>query len=130
MANINNFLGSGPIFPIELDINGAPIMRSGADLLSSSIKMILLWANSRILLGNFGSRYSELLEEPNDQLLTDLVTFFTFEALERWEKRIQVLGVDIISINDEKLTVSIGYIVTNSNIEEVLTFPFYRSLNF
>lgn len=127
MATID-FLGKGIIFPIELTSQGLPIIRSGPELIKSSIKMILAWpVRQRIFLGEFASRLDELLEEPNDELLKGLVEFFIMEALTTWEKRIDVLDVSVERLEPEKLDVEVKYRIRTSQIEEVLTFPLYRN---
>jgi phage baseplate assembly protein W len=125
---ISNFIGGGIGFPVELNSNGSVDILTGREIINSSIKMILGWESSRIMLPEFGSRYQELLEEPNDELLMDLVIFFTFEALETWEKRITVLDVIVSDLTESQMSIQVRYNITNTNLEEVLTYPFYREL--
>jgi uncharacterized protein len=127
MAQID-YLGKGIIFPIELTPQGLPIIRSGPDLIKSSIKMILMWpVRQRIFLGEFGSRIDELLEEPNDDLLKGLVEFFIVDALRTWEKRIDVLDVSVERLAPETIDVEIRYRIKTNQLEDILTFPLYRN---
>lgn len=120
------YAGSGPSFPIVLDKNGSPIMDSGESLVLSSIKMILAWPrNQRIFLSNFGANIDSLIEEPNDQLLKGLIQHFVFDSLSTYEKRIKVLDVDVSRTDPPNIQIGIIYQLSNKNISEVFTFPFY-----
>ena len=129
MGVLRNFVGIGPTFPVEIEpTTGVPLLKTGIPLTNSSIKMILGWNNSRILLGEFGSRYDELLEEPNDDILASLVRYFTIEAIETWDKRIEILDVTILEITGAELFLQVRYRITNSNLEGLFTWTFYRQI--
>lgn len=128
---IRNFIGQGLIFPIELE-NGRGKLFTGFDLLRSSIKVILSWPyNQRFLLGQFGSRLEDVLEEPNDDVLHNLVYTFVTDAIATWEKRIELVNVELIR-NDQRasssLSLSLTYRIINSQIEDNFVFPFYRKI--
>lgn len=120
------YAGSGPSFPIKLDKNGSPIIDSGEVLVLSSIKMILAWPrNQRIFLSNFGANLDNLLEEPNDQLLKGLVEHFVIDSLNTYEKRIRVISVDVFRTDPDAMKIGLVYELSNKNVSQVLTFPFY-----
>lgn len=126
----NNFIGNGLTFPIQLDSNGAPIISTGFTLVTSSIKMILGWTlRSRIFLSTFGSPLPLLLEEPNDELLRGSCEYYIYEALTRWEKRITVKNVRVNRTLPERLDVEITYNLKTTGLEEILTYPYYTSIN-
>ncbi len=126
MTSTNNYIGTGLKFPIELDAHGVPKLITGVELVSSSIKMILAWPrNQRIFLSRFGSGLEALLEEPNDQLLRGLVEYYISESLRTWEKRIRVLDVRVSRVKPESLQIELTYQISNQNISQILTFPFY-----
>lgn len=127
---VNNYVGKGLVFPIELDSNGRPILSTGFDLINSSIKIILTWSSSRIMLSEFRSLIDDLLEEPNDDLLKGLVEFYIYDNLRRWEKRIDILETSIQITEYQRMDASIKYRINNSNLEEVFTFPFYRKITY
>jgi len=129
MPSIDQYLGKGIIFPVELSPSGSAVIRGGPDLIKSSIFMILSWPkNHRIFLNEFGSRLEELLEEPNDELLKGLVEYFVIDSLRDWEKRIILLDSVIERMFVEKLDVKILYRIKASGFEDTLTFPFYRNI--
>lgn len=124
--DINDFIGTGPTFPIALDGNGSPVISGGAELVTSSIKMILAWPkNQRIFLSKFGANLENLLEEPNDQLLQGLVEYYISDGLKTWEKRIKVLDVTVVRTEPSKLNVTVTYKLSNETVSQVFTFPFY-----
>ena len=64
---------TGLAFPLVLTI-GKHTLVSGADLIQASIKIIIAWPLFvRFCEGNFGSRIHEVLEEPNDDILINLI---------------------------------------------------------
>lgn len=125
---LENFVGKGVIFPVELDTTGAPITRTGITLINSSISMILGWDNDKVFLPEFRSRIVDLIEEPNDEVLRSLVQFFIYEALTTWERRINVLDIVAEVKNSEQLDVRIEYQITNTQIQETFVYPFYREI--
>src|SRR5690348_3206299 len=126
MAVADNIVGKGLVFPIELNSTGSPVLKTGFDLINSSIKIILSWPfKHKIFLSEFGSRLAAILEEPNDDLLRGLVEHFTYEALLRWERRIEVLEVVAERRSPDSLDVLITYRIKNSGLEDTFVFPFY-----
>jgi phage baseplate assembly protein W len=124
------YLGKGIVFPIQLTGQGLPVISNGADLIKSSIFMILSCpTKQRILLPEFGSRLEEVLEEPNDDLLTGLAKHFIVDSLSKWEPRIRIIDVSIERLQEASLDIRLQYQVKISGIEDVLTFPFYKTRN-
>lgn len=126
---IENYIGKGITFPIEISSLGGPVIKTGFDLVNSSIKNILMWPrNQRIFLSQYGSPLSLLVEEPNDILLSSLASNFVTNTLKKWEKRITIIEVRVVNISAEKLDISLTYKLTKSNLEETFVFPFYRNI--
>lgn len=126
---VENYIGQGIVFPIELNTKGGIDVESGFKLINSSIKNILMWpTNHRIFLSEYGSILNMVIEEPNDFLLSSLVENFVFNTLNLWEKRIRIIETNILSVSAEKLEVSLTYRLTKSNLEETFVFPFYRNI--
>src|SRR5882757_6492467 len=106
---VRDFIGSGITFPIILT-NGRPTISSGFDIIRASIKTILAYAiGTRYFLAEFGSRLEELLEEPNDEILQNLVNTFVIDAVTQWEKRVATITTDIIKVDDISIQVNITY---------------------
>lgn len=124
------FVGGGFTLPLKL-VNGRPPIESGFELIRSSIRMILAWTyGTRFFLNEFGSRNEELLEEPTDGILASLLEDLTRDALETWEKRIEVGNVTAEkSIVDRGLIeISIAYRVRATERTETYVYPFYYQI--
>lgn len=126
MANI--FIGSGIIFPIELNESGRPDWVDDIRLIKASIQNILYWpSNTRFFNEKFGSRINELIEEPNDSIAKSLLNTFVKEAIANYEKRVTISKVDIISADDFTVNIRLRFYLRNTKIEETMIFPYYKN---
>lgn len=128
---IENFIGKGLTFPIELS-GGRGVIKSGFEVIRSSIRMILSWPYAqRFMLGEFGSRVEEMLEEPNDEISRQLIESFIKDALDTWEKRIQVLELGVENNSTEgTVMIKLRYSIVNSQLVDNFVFPFYRQIKY
>lgn len=127
MAAEQDFLGKGMHFPPTIK-GGQLAMSSGEDLIGESIIIILGTAKGeRVMRPDFGCGIQELVFAPNDTSTATLLTFHVKEALLRWEPRIEVLSVDVLSDSGEtnRLNISIEYRVKTTNVRKNLVYPFY-----
>ena len=76
--------------------------------IKESIKDILLTPlGSRVMLPEYGSRLFELIDRKiDDEFRADLACY-VIEAVERWEKRVKIDEVKLISLKDHKLNFNI-----------------------
>lgn len=126
MENPNKYIGKGLIFPIVLD-NGSPRVATGTELVRRSILTILNWNMRRYYLYEFYCRLHELLEEPNDGLLRDLIRFFVIEMIQKFETRVILMDSRVVSISDTKIEVEISYQMISTQITDSFIWPFYKS---
>ena len=128
---IENFIGKGLTFPIELS-GGRGVIKTGFDLIRQSVRTILSWPyGHRFMLGEFGSRIEELLEEPNDEVSRQLIESFIKDALSTWEKRIQVLELGVENNSTEgTVMIKLTYRIVNSQTVDNFIFPFYRQIKY
>lgn len=125
---LQNFIGQGFTIPLKLT-NGRPPLESGFDLIRSSIINIVSWAyGKRFFLNEYGSRLYELLEEPNDIILEDIVRVFVVDAINKWEKRIDLTHCSIVRTSDIKMEVTVTYQIINTKREDTFVFPFYTKI--
>lgn len=130
-SNAEKFLGNGMIFPIVLNNSGRPDIVGGKELLEASFKHIMSWAfGTRYMLGEFGTKLEQLLQEPNDLVLQTLVKHYTVDVISKWEKRVEVLEVKLESKEDTILNIKITYKVISTKQEESFIFPYYSQLKF
>ena len=73
--------------------------------IENSIKDILLTPlGSRVMLPEYGSRIYELIDRKvDDEFRADLACF-VIEAVEKWEKRVKIDEVRLMSLKDHKLS--------------------------
>lgn len=123
-------LGSGITWPITL-VNGRPPIETGKPLIQSSMKIVIQWPLfTRVMLGQFGSRINEILEEPNDNTQKQLMTTFFKDSLTMWEKRIEFIGINFEDNNMDELKVRVFYrIITQANIDSFI-FPFRKNFTY
>lgn len=125
---VADFIGNGLIFPIKLT-NGRGTIYSGFDLLRSSIRNILAFKyGTKFFSGEFGSRLNELMEEPNDEVLKNLIETFVFQAITRWEKRVSTVSSSIVRVDSATVQVQITYQIKNSQSVDNFIYPFYRQI--
>lgn len=126
---LEDFLGKGITYPFILE-NGKPPIKSGFQLVESSIKICTAWPKgTRILLAEFGSRLTHILEEQNSDVLRNLISTLFKEAVEEWEPRVEEVIVNIEEKDMHKIKVIVQYRLINSPQLETFIFPFYKTLS-
>lgn len=126
-TQLQNFIGQGITLPLIL-VKGKPQLKSGFDLIKSSIITILSWRIfTRFFLKEFGSQIDQLLEEPNDQILEDTVRVFVIDAVQKWEPRITIIQTNLFR-TDTTMDLTITCQILNTKSEETFTFPFYKKI--
>jgi len=125
----NQLIGKGMVYPIILNDQGRPDLKTGITLIRSSILIILTWPlYTRYFLKAFGSRLYDLHDEPNDQLLKSLIKRFVVDALGNWERRINLIAVEITRESFDSVTIQLTYRIIDSQETDTFTFPFYREI--
>lgn len=123
------YLGVGLKYPTEL-IGGSVQYVSGLSLVQQSITTILNTPKgTKFLLPEFGSRLRELIFEPNDEVLEDLLGTFIYEAIRDWEKRVEYIKTTFTQHNNVTFC-EITYRVLASNEVDSFVYPFYRQLKY
>tara|TARA_R110002012_G_C11345260_1_gene578852 strand:+ start:245 stop:640 length:396 start_codon:yes stop_codon:yes gene_type:complete len=123
-----DFIGSGLIFPLNIDNKGGVRPETGKALIESSFRTILATPNgTKYFLGQFKSRLNELIEEPNDSIVLSLMRTFIKEAFKKWEKRIEVYDIQY-NQGDKSIIVSIHYFIKKTKQQGTFVFPFYNNI--
>lgn len=141
-SNAESFLGSGMAYPFKL-VNGAALIVSGRELVAQDLFNLLSTdKGENFFLPERGSRLSELMFEPNDDVLATLARQFIFEAIEDWETRVKFtnatfdffdLKQDSDLVNEEsrsRVDITISFKILASNEVDSFIFPFYREIKF
>ena len=116
---------TGLVFPLKLD-SGKATLVSGAELIQSSLKIILAWPLlTRQFSSNFGSRIEEAIEDQNDNILFSLVNRFVIDSIKNWEQRITLQKINIERPSNTRLSVAISYFIKEDNIQDTFYYNFY-----
>lgn len=127
---MEQFIGNGmsvsKVFD-KLHLNTTVI--TGKDKIHDSIYTILSTKiGERFMLPEFGSKLHMVLFEPNTFVFQDLVQFYVRDALTKWERRINVLDVKVITeVEGNVVPVEITYQIANSNVVDTYVFPFHTN---
>lgn len=85
--------------------------------IEDSIKDILLTPlGSRVMLPEYGSRVYELIDRRVDESFLSDLGYFVIEAVSRWEHRVSIDRIELISLNNHKLAFRI-YFTNNQSME-------------
>ncbi len=96
--------------------------------IEESILIILGTAlGERVMRPDFGCAIHDLVFAPNNSNTHGLIIYYVTEALNKWEPRIQALGVDceLGPGQGNRVNVSIEYQVIATNNVYNLVYPFY-----
>jgi len=130
-TNLVQIIGNGINFPMEFTTSkkiGTIKESNAGERISDSIHLILATRiGERPFNPEFGSRLPELVFEPLDDGLKELLRHYTVEALSRWEKRIsidQVALTEQYEGNPNAIGITIYYSIRNSHIRGSYVYPF------
>jgi len=142
------FLGKGAKYPFAFDRVSGGVKRASSEnyylgnpavtggtleKINGAIEFILSTAlESRFFLPTFGSALNQLVFEPNDTVFADAMKVYVVDALARWEKRIVILSVDVLTTDtdrDENLSrIVVNYKVISSQVVGNYVYPFVREI--
>lgn len=124
-------IGSGLKTPDSFNLTSGRVdSNTGAERINQSICHILSTPiGFRFFLPEFGSRIHELVFEPNDYILEDMLELYVRESLTKWEPRIKVLEVrpHVIRFENE-VPINITYNLVNTNSIYNYVYPFNRQV--
>jgi phage baseplate assembly protein W len=124
------YIGQGLAFPLQVDPRGGIALATGTHDIEQAIRIILMTApGERVMRPEFGCRIHELVFAPHDAATESLAAYYVQEALERWEPRIELREVDVVTdpARDGVLLVEIRYLVKDTHDERSIVYPFYLS---
>lgn len=99
---------------------------TGFEKIVQSVHLILRTPVGTVFFNpEFGSKLPSLLFEPNDFALSDMIKHYAKEALEKWEKRIQVVRLDT-EITEDIVYLRVTFNIKGSSSEESYVFSMNR----
>lgn len=123
-----DILGSGLAFPLTVDHRGGVALARGEDDVEQAIKLILGTSpGERPMRPEFGCALHELVFDTIDAEMVGKIDGAVRVALDRWEPRIDVEGIDFdLSRMDEgTLVIDVAYRVRATSRRHNLLYPFY-----
>lgn len=121
---LKNITGVGLIFPIEIEGSGKAILDYGFPLIISDLKIFLTWfLGTRYFLGNYGTNIYQILQEQNDDIARDLITFDIKERLPNWDQRLEVVDLTFTRPIENEVLVKIKIRLKGTPVEEVFKLP-------
>jgi len=119
-------LGKGFSFPLQRGNTGYYQGTAGVTLVWHCIYQLLSTRpGERRMLPEFGSRLMDLVFEPADAQTQSLAKVYIQDALEKWEPRIQVLGISF-RIEDNSFFVELKCLIKVLHMERNFVFPFWK----
>lgn len=124
-----DYIGVAIAKPLLL-ANGAVQTTEGDNVIEQAILDILNTpVGTRPFLREYGSRIRELVFEPNDFVLRDLLTEYIREAIDAWEARATFEDIDFEQ-EDDVLNCFITVVEVQTNSPLNFVYPFYREIKY
>jgi len=125
--NSPDYIGSGFASPLQISVQGGIQLSANAPNIEESIFIILRTnIGERVYRPTFGSRLSELMYEPLNLQTLLQIRLYVEEALEMWEPRIYLRGVQTEPDPIRgKVNITIAYQPKGSFDIRSLVYPFY-----
>jgi len=105
---------------------GAIAMVAATEAVRQSLLLLLTTIpGERVMRPTYGCPLHRLIFSPNDNTTAGLAMHYVRQAIERWERRVEILGIsaDQASENPEQLLVRLDYEVRATRQRAELTVP-------
>jgi phage baseplate assembly protein W len=125
---MTDVIGTGLAFPLGIDHRGAIALAAGEDDIEQALQIILGTApGERPMRPEFGCEVHDFVFDTIDAAMVGRMDTAIRRALDRWEPRIDVTGIDfdLDEVGAGRLVITIGYRVRATNHERNLVYPFY-----
>jgi len=127
-ARGKEYLGRGLAFPLRTNARGELALATPERDIQEAIRIILgTRPGERVMRPDFGCRAHELLFEPMHAGTETLMQQYVAEALDMWEPRIDVQGVNVYVDRevDGALWTEIYYLIKATHDERSIVYPFF-----
>jgi len=148
MSVFSPFLGKGAAYPFKFNtitggvavassenyyLGNPTVATSDLDKINMSIANIISTPlGTRFFLPEFGCNLYTLVFEPNDDIFANLARVYIADALFKWEKRLTVRAIDVITTIDNleanSTNIKINYQIISSQVVGNYVYPFVRNL--
>jgi uncharacterized protein len=125
---MSEMLGSGLAFPLTVDHRGAVALARGEDDIEQALRIVLGTSpGERPMRPEFGCEVHDLVFETIDAATIGRMETAIRAALDRWEPRVEVMGLDfdLDRVASGILHITISYRIRATNNQRNLVYPFY-----
>lgn len=123
------YLGVAMSNPVRL-IAGRADLSAGVQAVAESLMTLLLTPKGRKFFNpDYGCRISNLLFEPNDDVLDNMGYFYIKEAVDDWEKRVKFVDCTFTRDDNGFTGYMVDYVILQYSQIKTLIFPFYTQLD-
>jgi phage baseplate assembly protein W len=123
-----DIIGSGLAFPLQVDPRGGIALAGGDEDIEQALGLILSTApGERPMRPEFGCPLHDLVFDTIDAATIGQMETAIRTSLDRWEPRVEVLGVDfdLDGVHEGRVGITVTYRVRTSNHLRNLVYPFY-----
>lgn len=123
-----DIVGRGWAFPPRISAQGGLALTNERSEIEQAILIILMTAvGQRVMRPTFGCRIHELVFAPNNSTTAAQAIRYVEEALNMWEPRITVMGVEVSPdpLQANRLMIDVAYKINATNDPRSLVYPFY-----
>jgi phage baseplate assembly protein W len=115
---------AGLSFPFRIDpTTGGVSWSFGTDKLRQNIRLIIgTRYGERPMLRDFGTRVHQLVHDPNDAVLADLLKQQVQEALLNFEPRVLVTQAQVVQ-SEAEVRMVLDYVQTSAPVADQLVLP-------
>ena len=127
-----DFLGRGWRFPILPDAAGALTYAEGPEHVEHSLRLILMTVlGERAMRPDFGCEAPDLVFAPGSVQYLRLLESAVRKAVRDFEARVQLefVNAELDPVEQNRVTVHIGYQIRGANSRNNLVFPFYLGID-
>ncbi len=124
----SKFLGTGWFSPTKFDASGQLVLATHEQCVEQSLWAILETApGERVMRPEFGCAIHNLLFANPGAEIIGQISVAVYQAIMRWEPRVEVLGVEVIADEEQinLLKIEIDYRLRTVNSRFNLVYPFY-----
>ena len=128
MKTKDGFLGAGIAWPLTLGAGGGVALSHSDHDITQAVRLILSTRpGERRMRPEFGCRIHDYVFAPNNSITHTRIRDAVVEALDRWERRIDFVEVEVIpdEMDQDQVFVHVRYRVRTVNSEQNLVYPFY-----
>lgn len=122
------FVGAGWAFPLRVGASGGFVLVERETEIEEAMRLVLATApGERPMRPEFGCGVHDLVFAPINEATAGRIQYEVRASLDRWEPRIEVLGVDVTvdAADQAVLYIDVRYTIRGTNNPRNLVFPFY-----